>query len=149
VHPSEFTPLDQFELAWRWTQPTHAVLPAEALATIRPFTSGRAADLDAQAGRLSRQRPLAQWALSICADDDAAESVREHLRALSIANNTEILVSWSRRAAVLTVWQTFVEYWDDFCYPSSDDVTVWPPSGEWVLCYRHYQHIDFGRPAVA
>ena len=149
MHPSEFVPLEEFELAWRWTQPTHTVLPAEVLATIRPFSADRAATLGAGAGPLCRQRRSAEWQMSICADEDAADNVRHQLRALDVPSDASILVSWNNRTAVATVWQTFVSYWDDFCYPSSDDVPVWPQSGDWVLCYRHYGHFEFGRAAVA
>jgi hypothetical protein len=37
-----------------------------------------------------------------------------------------IVVSWDADTAVLTDTELFIEHWDDFCYPASDDVTVLP-----------------------
>jgi hypothetical protein len=71
--------------------------------------------------------------------DDVPRQVAERLRGLAPTPGTPVLVSWHDEVAVLTDWELFVAHWDDFCYLSSDDVTVWPPSGEWILCYRHYE----------
>jgi hypothetical protein len=145
---SEFVPIEEFELAWRWTQSTHAVLPPDVLATIRPFAPSRAAELDVQAIALAEE-PLGAGAVSFRASSDAAEDVRIRLQSLGIENRTVIVVSWNQRTAVATVWGTFVRFWDDFCYPSSDDVTIWPESNGWILCYRHHELFDFRRAAVA
>jgi hypothetical protein len=148
MKPSEFVPMEEFELAWRWTQSTHALLPPDVLATIRPFAPSRAAELDGQAGALAEVPPEAN-AVSFRAPWDAAEDIRLRLQRLGIEDQTPIVVSWDQRAAVATVWGTFVGYWDDFCYPSSDDVTVWPEGNGWILCYRHDELFDFRRAAVA
>lgn len=57
--------------------------------------------------------------------------------------NGNIIVSWEPDAAVLTQTNIFIKYWDEFCYPSSDDVTVWPENEEWILQYRHYEEFLF------
>jgi len=45
--------------------------------------------------------------------------------------------------AIETTWSIFTEYWDAFCYPSSDDVTVVPVTGSWRLVYYHYEQFEF------
>ena len=39
--------------------------------------------------------------------------------------------------AICVSWGVFCEYWDDFCYPASDDVAIWSLSQEWFLIYDH------------
>ncbi len=61
-----------------------------------------------------------------------------------LPNLGEIVVSWHPSTAVMTTMSLFYEYWDDFCYPSSDDVTIAPFSLEWVLSYHHWQQFTWG-----
>ena len=35
-----------------------------------------------------------------------------------------VIVHWDNTTAVETTWEVFAHYWDDFCYPSSDDVDI-------------------------
>jgi len=46
-----------------------------------------------------------------------------------------VYVSWSQDLAIETTWSIFTEYWDAFCHPSSDDVTVVAVTGSWRLVY--------------
>lgn len=56
-----------------------------------------------------------------------------------------VLLFWDESTAVLTEWEIFIQYWDDFCYPSSDDVIIYPLSGKWLLLYDHEEILQFGR----
>jgi len=47
--------------------------------------------------------------------------------------------------AICVSWGVFCEYWDDFCYPASDDVAIWPLSQEWFLIYDHSEKFFFVR----
>jgi len=69
--------------------------------------------------------------------------VTEALTALPIASEQRIVVEWDRVDVLETSWRTFRDYWDDFCYPSSDDVTICPVDGGWVLCYHHWERFSF------
>jgi len=51
--------------------------------------------------------------------------------------SAQAFVSWREDAAIRTTWEIFTAHWDDFCYPSSDDVVVWPESERWALFYFH------------
>ena len=75
--------------------------------------------------------------------DDPPGAVRQRLRELPPPPDEVVLVSWDAQTAVITDWDAFVTHWDDFCYPSSDDVTVLPLAGDWDLCYRHYEVMQF------
>jgi hypothetical protein len=140
---SHFSPLRDFELAWRWTDPRWAVLPPEVLAEIRSFTAQAAAGFGREATRLCMDAAL--HASSRIATDAVGEeeTVAAWLAALPISPSTWVIVSWHDHLAVQTRWSIFARYWDDFCYPSSDDVGIWSPEAQWALCYHHDEVFHF------
>jgi hypothetical protein len=149
LSPADRRPLDDFPLLYRWTRPEHQVLPAEALASIIPLSVQRASELAPDAAARCTQRRVAEWQLTISAEWDSPESVRDRLGELLVSPSTQVVVSWDQTTAVVMPWRTFVGYWEAFCYPSSDDVSVWEPGAAWTLCYRHFQVIEFGRTPPA
>ncbi len=146
---ADFASLDDFALLWRWTSEDHHVLPADALRSIQPLTPARAAQLAPVAAARCAERRVVDLELAISAEWDAPEPVRQRLRETGVPHDTPVLVSWNSATAVLTRWDTFTQYWDAFCYPASDDITVWSLDGDWTLCYRHFQAIEFGRNRAA
>jgi hypothetical protein len=40
-------------------------------------------------------------------------------------------------------WDTFVKYWGDFCYPSSDDVEIFAEGGPLVLRWRYDEIFEY------
>ena len=127
--------IQQFPLAWRWTQPSHSVLPGEVLARIRPLSPSEAA-------RVRTAYPAQGASVVSCSASESAD-VHGWLRTVQPDPQLSVYVSWSQDLAVQTTWDIFAEYWDDFCYPSSDDVTVTPVTGTWRLIYHHYEQFDF------
>jgi hypothetical protein len=143
---SDFVALDLFTLKWRFTPDRTGPLAPGLLARIRPLTTERAEDFAAFArSQCEKALPFGQTFRS----DDAADIVRAQLRALSPAPSETVLVSWDAQTAVATDWEVFVALWDDFCYPASDDVTIWPLDQSWILCYRHHDIFQFSSSAPA
>lgn len=56
-----------------------------------------------------------------------------------------IIVCWNSLSAVETDAQLFVPFWEDFCYPSSDDVAIFPIHFGWLVTFWHEEHLFFGR----
>ena len=112
--------IQEFPLAWRWTKVTHAILPSDVLARIRPLSPEEAAQIY-KPGNLRNDKTA-----TFCPAD---YSVRNWLRHIQPDSQAAIFISWGRDLAVETNWEIFTEYWDDFFYPSSDDVTVIPVAG--------------------
>jgi hypothetical protein len=145
---NDFTPLAGFALAWRWTDRRWNLLPDTALASIRPLSqpAARRAWLTL--------KPLFHphdWALNpehfdalleTDTRDDAAP-VREWLGRV-VPPGGDVLVLWDPAVAVLTTEPVFRTYWDDFCYPSSDDVQIWPLSDAWAASYFHEEVMKVG-----
>lgn len=152
--PDDFQPLAGFSLIWRWTQDTHNVLSPEVLAGIQPLTEAKAATLQGAADCLHRQFVSLddvteqqivglRTAFTHAAWQDNTQ-VRGWLRSLSVRADAPILIFWRFfGCAVVTRWQVFCDFWSDFCYLVSDDVIVWPLSGEWGLEYLHTENLGF------
>ena len=128
--------IQEFPLAWRWTQSSHTVLPPDVLARIRPLSSAEAARV-----HQSSRHPHSGAADSCSAEEESR--ARIWLRRVQPELRAGVFVSWSEDLAVETSWDIFTEYWDDFCYPSSDDVMVVPVAGSWRLIYHHYEQFEF------
>jgi len=129
--------IQEFPLAWRWTQPSHSVLSPDVLADIRPLPAAEAADIST--ATYSSRAPTATHAAS---EFDAKEVI-QWLRRVQPDLHVRIYVSWSKAWAVEMSWDIFTRYWENFCYSASDDVTVVPVSGTWQLVYHHYEQFDF------
>lgn len=41
-------------------------------------------------------------------------------------------------------WGVFCDFWSDFCYPASDDVTAWPADEAWLLEAHHEGRMRIG-----
>lgn len=128
-------PITDFSLSWRWTDPKYDVLPPEILKQIISLSSESAAMISEKAVKKCSENING---IRIEADEATTE-----LPKLQINNTTEIYISWSSDTAVITTWRVFCNYWDSFCYPSSDDVTIWSSSSDWVLCYFHNEYFIY------
>jgi hypothetical protein len=144
--------LCEFRLAWRWTDPRYAVLPSDVLARIIPQRPARAARLWAESLRTCDASGLDARAFTVkelpTGDADPA-AVSAWLRACHPDEETTVVLSWQPDLAVTTTWGIFVRYWNEFCYPASDDVHVWSEAHPWVLLYHHEELFQFGVPAVS
>lgn len=146
---TDFRPLATFPLLWRWTRPEHEILPERILATIEPLTEQAAERLAPEAARRGGPRPVSDYELVMATEWDDRESAHERLLALGIPLNLNVIVHWDDRTAVRCPWRTFVDYWNAFCYPSSDDVTIWALDDAWTLSYRHFEAFHFERQSRA
>ena len=129
-------PLGAFPLRWRFTSSRHAQLGADGLARLKPLAPAVAAELADDAAHRCR---AARGSPFTFRSDDAPAIVRRQLLDLPIDPSALVILSWDRGTAVITDWDMFTAHWDDFCYPASDDVSIWPVGGEWTLCYRRYE----------
>ncbi|HEX4797438.1 MAG TPA: hypothetical protein VH370_26830 [Humisphaera sp.] len=131
-----------FPLAWRWTQPSHNVLPPEVMAQIVPIPHAPMPPGVTARGEFDRS---SFSEIQTASADIPCDQGTKWLRELPIALTEQVIVQWNSSTAVRTTWEIFTQYWDDFCYPSSDDVEVVPQSGEWVLMYHHWEVFGWGR----
>jgi hypothetical protein len=147
IKQADFRPLDEFPLKWQWTDSRWNKLPTDALNAIQPFTDEKAREFLQYSLEFSDYTGLFESHFdNISRIDAPADSpeIYQQLLNLSPDKNQMVIVSWDHDHAVLVRWAVFCKYWDDFCYPASDDVTIWPLSEEWALMYLHHEEFVFG-----
>jgi hypothetical protein len=147
IKDADLRPLDEFPLKWRWTDSRYHQLPDDALSAIRPLTQEKASELVEYSLGFTHHAGLSESQFEDVSRRDAADypGVAPWLSELGPAKNQTVIVSWDYKCAALVSWEVFCDYWDDFCYPASDDVTIWPPSEDWALTYLHHEEFVFGR----
>lgn len=142
---TDFTILAEFPLGWRFRSPWGSI-PPEHLAQIRPLSAAAAAGV-ASVG--ADRIPRLHGEMRTERTDHPPAVVHQFLLQLPVAADCAVVLSWDASTAVVTTWEIFVHHWDDFCYPASDDVTLAPLSGDWMVSYHHYEALQFrsSRPA--
>lgn len=129
--------VQEFPLAWRWTDSRYAVFPDAVLSQIQPL------GLPEAQVAFERARGFQQGSGVRGSADVSDDDGRAWLQARHGGMRDIVTVSWSPECALRTSWQIFTEHWSDFCYPMSDDVAVWPDSERWVLFYHHEEQFEF------
>ena len=148
---TDFQPLEQFRLKWRWTDPKWNQLPEDALSQIRPLTKEKAQEFwQRNHGYIDASGLSDKMFESVLRFDARWEIQKVCDWLLQQVSDRGLLViaSWESGVAVLVSWDVFCDYWNDFCYPSGDDVLVWPLSGEWAMFWYHEEMFFFGRRRV-
>lgn len=152
IEDADIQPLADFALSWRWTDPKWNVLPDAMLRQISPLTRAKAKELWRISGHFVLPNgpkvgifECSPWIDETVDTPDAFGEVRGWLLDRFSGREQGVIVSWDKDTAAVTNWGVFCDYWDDFCYPASDDVTVFPPSFDWVLFYEHGEHFVFGQ----
>ena len=140
--------LIDFPLAWRWTDKEHSLLPDHVLLQISPQSSEQSQKLHQLSLKFLGPDSLNQQQFTIeqlFIDAQAPKFITNWLLAKHQNTDTPVFLSWAPHMAVITSWGILAEYWDDFYYPSSDDLVVWPEHMGWVAFFHHSEFIQFGK----
>ena len=141
------TSLENFPLIWRWTDPKYIVLTEEELSQIQPLDKASAKIVWKQSLEFASNKN----------DFSPNEKIFNRVEGIDSQNyevasswlkekipDVEIIVTWQPEFAVITNSNLFIKYWDDFCYPASDDVSIWPENESWILHYWHEEKFWYG-----
>jgi hypothetical protein len=111
------------------------VLPADVLKELRPVSSEQITAL--YDSKMTSDSAMTQHR----AADDPEETGR-WLAGLRPPVGGIVAV-WNMDTALSLPWETFIAYWSDFCYPSSDDVDIFLEDGPLVLKWRHDEIFEY------
>jgi hypothetical protein len=149
VSDGDLQPMGRFPLKWRWTDPKYHPLSQETLATIKPLTVSKAAEVWESCRSFTYNDSLAldlfESIIHFNAMSADSQQVSAWLGNLGVARELQVLVSWQRETAASAPFGVFCDLWDAFCYPSSDDVVICPCSQKWAIFYHHEEMLFFGR----
>ncbi len=151
ITEADFVPFDQFRLSWRFTNPKYNQLPQADLSEIRPLNEKTAKSLAQHARDFVDNSGLVKDELSSVIscrtfiDTVDPRSITQWLFDRVPPIDQPILILWLLlKDAIITKWRLFPKYWNDFCYPSSDDVLILPVTAYWILFYSHEEIFEFG-----
>lgn len=133
--------IEDFPLAWRWTQSTYTVLPKDVLKTLTPL-SLESAQLLSESVAFS----MPESSLKFDASNEELDTV-QWLKNLGVTSH-QVTISWSKNMALSVPWSTFCKYWNDFCYPSSDDVDIFLENKRLFLRWHHYERFECNLSAL-
>jgi hypothetical protein len=76
--------------------------------------------------------------------NDNHEEVRNWLLEHGISLTQEVFLSWDTTTTMITPWKLLIQYFDDFHYTASDDLTVFDESLDWALLFSRKNVIYYG-----
>jgi hypothetical protein len=141
---SDYTLLKEFPLFWRWSDKRWNELPQAILQLIHPLNAKLSFEYHKQS--LSISTDIENGKTFDC--EVGKQQTKEWLSSLHLSNTEQIIISWDKSNCVVTTGAVFIQYWDDFCYTSSDDVVIWSEESNWVLLYHHSNSFTLTTKAV-
>jgi hypothetical protein len=139
LSPAEFCSLNSFSLAWRFKPPHCDDFPVHELSPLNHAAAARLHD--------SLQHLQSNCRLHLDRVDEFAISrnpagLADWLRRRSIQPDL-VLLSWDASTALQTTWSVFTSRWDDFWYPSSDDLTIVDHTMSFACLFAHDERAYF------
>ena len=136
---------DDFDLSWRWDDIHNPSIEKSELGKIIAFSEAESKRLNKvidyyeSEGNLLKSFDETDWILANSETDTNTNRFREAFCELTKDFNENVIISWNRSTCVYTEKNIFIKYWDDFCYPNSDDVTIISESTNWVFFFNHIE----------
>ena len=146
INKENYIPLDDWELSWRISQNN---LELNDLNSIFPLNIDTSKSIWKFTEKLygshgaNHNYSKTDWVNASQSSDEDIEKCKIWLKQLPIEENKKIILQWDRKNSVATIWKIFLNYWDFFCYPSFDDVGIFPNDFSWILIYSHYEIMNF------
>jgi len=139
-------PVDDFSLNWRFIEN----LPLSVAGQLKPLNNIASKFLndiiiDQQ---LHKDTPFKKGhfnkAEKIKITNGNDDAIREWLAALQIPSDKQVFLSWDNSTNMIAPWNLVIQYFDDFHYPSSDDLTIFDESLSWAVLFSHSNMIYYG-----
>jgi hypothetical protein len=128
--------IEDFPLAWRWTNPRYTVLPENILQQLLPLSAESTAKLSA-----SIPHGFQNEAVEFETSEDVA-ATQLWLESLGVSSG-RVSIVWDKITAISAPWSVFCQYWNHICYPFADDTDIFLENGHLFLRWRHdgvFQH---------
>ncbi len=141
--------LNEFSLAWRWDNNHNPTIDLEELELIKPFNETEAKRLNKiidfyeNPENLKRDFVESDWLSANSETVEKKKKFADEISELTAEGYENVFISWNRSTCVYMPLKIFIKYWDDFCYPGSDDVTILSEYANWVLFYNHIEVCKF------
>jgi hypothetical protein len=142
VDAEDIAALTDFPLLGRWTQESHAKLGADELASIRPIRPDRTTAVWQRGARVPVD-PTSPEARVVVEEGTDPLAIGKWLEDRLPRDESDLLLLWDEKTAALVPRRLFVDRWDAFWYPGSDDLTVVGTVAVWRLEMYRYGTFEF------
>jgi hypothetical protein len=145
---NEIISFEDFELNWRRDDIHNPDISTEDKGQIKPLSIqeskriNKIIDYFELESNLYKSFEPTDWIRTSSETLDLIKKFSDDFKKLTQNYNENLFISWNRKTCIYTTKDIFIKYWDDFCYPSSDDVTIISELTNWVYFYNH---IEVGR----
>lgn len=141
----EIIPIKDFDLRWRWEKSNSPTISTSEIEQIQPVSEAESKRLNKVINYFRLEYNLRDkytqtgWIRASSSNDADIEQFRNKLTSILEPWNEGVIVTWNRATTLKTTKAIFIKYWDDFCYPSSDDVTIISEETKWIMFYQHFE----------
>ncbi|TDO20946.1 hypothetical protein [Pedobacter duraquae] len=145
LNSNEIIALDDFELGWRWDNLHNPGILTEDKIQLKPLSIIESKSLYKIVNFFESEINLSNgfqpnsWVRASSETKESIDKFSNYFRELTRNYDENIFISWSRSTCLYTTKDIFIKYWDDFCYPSSDDITIISELTNWVYFYNHIE----------
>ncbi|WP_107037520.1 hypothetical protein [Brumimicrobium mesophilum] len=145
IDKNEIIALSDFELSWRWEKSHNSIISDFEKDQIIPVSEmeskrlNKVIDFFELEDDLSKKFINHDWIRATSDHEDNIALFRKKITSILEPWTENVLITWNRGTTLKTTKELFLKYWDDFCYPSSDDVTIISEETNWVMFYNHVE----------
>lgn len=150
IKEDDLESLENFPLKWRWTDKKYSDLSDEIIARINPVKEEKASEIYSLQSKLVEKNInldeiFTEGENSVNVQDKETSFVKNWLKTKIGDIGYFIFLSYAEKLSIRTTKEIFCEYWNDFCYPASDDIVISTEKLDWVLMYHHEELFIFRR----
>ena len=142
--------MDEFPLKWRFNNDRYNILPTKDLDQLIPLNREASKFLEnfiAESG-LHDHEPFGNGFFKTIDSIDINITNKEHIQKwlsdLELPTSKSVFLSWEPDISLVTKWGLVLQYFNDFFYSSSDDLTIIDESLNWAVLFHHSNVIYFG-----
>lgn len=143
---NDYSDMKSFSLNWRFSESQNDVLPKKLLTKIVPLSKDISTRiyLYSMTFLVNYQLDVKKFQqIEFLNYPHKTASVDKWLLSKIPKETKKIIISWDEESCVMTEAEIFCKYWDDFCYPSSDDIVILPDTKDWIIYYFHEDQFQF------
>jgi len=131
--------IKDFTLSWRWTDPKYSQFSEDELNKINPLETTMAMHYYNEGIALVEKNHFTPSKDKFHKIENIQttqfKEVQNWLKVKITVD--EIILSWDSNTAISVKTDLFIEKWDDFCYPSSDDIVISFKTKSSIILYHH------------
>ena len=145
IDKDEIIPFEDFELNWRWNDVHNPDISLEekgqikSLSIVESKRIKKVIDYFESESNLQKTFKSNDWFRASSETKKSIEKFSNDFQELTKDYNENLIISWNRSTCIYTTKEIFMKYWSDFCYPSSDNITIISELTNWVYFYNHIE----------